>query len=98
MELEDLRLFRNNLNRGFVSFTFRKADGSIRKAIGTTNIAYIGSHTFHDNEVEETVNNHRDFTKRHGENQIPFFDVEKNAWRSFNMERLESILEVEHIS
>lgn len=98
MELEDLRLFRNNLNRGFVSFTFRKADGSIRKAIGTTNIRYIGVHTFNDKEAEETVNNHRDFTKRHGENQIPFFDVEKNAWRSFNTERLESILEVEHIS
>ena len=98
MELEDIRLFRNNLNRGFVSFTFRKADGSIRKAIGTTNIRYIGVHTFNDKEAEETVNNHRDFTKRHGENQIPFFDVEKNAWRSFNTERLESILEVEHIS
>lgn len=98
MELEDLRLFRNNLNRGFVSFTFRKADGSIRKAIGTTNIRYIGVHTFNDKEAEETVNNHRDFTKRHGENQIPFFDVEKNAWRSFKTERLESILEVEHIS
>lgn len=98
MELEDLRLFRNNLQRGFVSFTFRKADGSIRKAIGTTNIRYIGVHTFNDKEAEETVNNHRDFTKRHGENQIPFFDVEKNAWRSFNTERLESILEVEHIS
>lgn len=97
MELEDIRLFRNNLSRGFVSFTFRKADGSIRKAIGTTNIAYIGSHTFHDNEAEETVNNHRDFY-RHGKNQIPFFDVEKNAWRSLNSERLESILEVEHIS
>lgn len=98
MELEDLRLFRNNLQRGFVSFTFRKADGSIRKAIGTTNIRYIGVHTFNDKEAEETVNNHRDFTKRHGENQIPFFDVEKNAWRSFKTERLESILEVEHIS
>ena len=68
----------------FSVFEFLKTDGkTIRKALGTINPMFVPPTKGLRTPPPTT--------------QV-FFDVEKNAWRSFNMERLESILEVEHIS
>lgn len=57
---------------GSVSFTFKKIDGSLRKAVGSLK------------DTPATVGS--DKAKNYG--VMTYFDVESNGWRSFKVENL----------
>ena len=62
-----------NMTKGKVSFSFKKKDGSLRKAVGTlSGINYTPS----AREIKEHFKS------------ISYFDVEKQAWRSFKTQNL----------
>ncbi len=58
-----------------VSFKYTKKDGSIRDAVGTLNSEIYGS----ENEPSGS-------SKSIPENQVRYFDVNSNGWRSFLVE------------
>ena len=64
---EDLR---SKLNEGTVQFAFKKLDGTLRTAVGTTNLDTIPleSHPSGNGESAPSV--------------VTYFDMGKNAWRS----------------
>lgn len=64
---------RNSLNRGAVQFAFKKLDGTLRTAVGTTNLATIPQES-HPRGVRQS-----------SPNVVVFFDLEKSAWRSINI-------------
>ena len=68
------------LAHNIVSFTFRKVDGTIRKAIGTRNLALAEIHTC------TTIP-----TPKGEEQPNSYYDVEKMGWRSYKPENLISI-------
>ena len=57
----------NHLSKGEVEFTFEKLDGTLRESVGTTSAEIIGV---------VKVKPKREVTS------IPYFDIEKNQWRS----------------
>lgn len=61
---------RDLLNIGIVNFTFRKKDGSERKAKGTTNDKYLKENGI---ILKEETSPHTGV--------VSFFDIEKNDWR-----------------
>lgn len=61
---------RDLLNIGIVNFTFRKKDGSERKAMGTTNDKYLKENGI---ILKEETSPHTGV--------VSFFDIEKNDWR-----------------
>ena len=68
IESDELRI---QLYEGTVRFVFKKKDGTLRNAIGTTNLDIV------------PLDNHP--TGNGGESSkasVRFFDMEKNAWRS----------------
>lgn len=68
------------LAHNIVSFTFRKVDGTIRKAIGTRNLVLAEIHTC------TTIP-----TPKGEEQPNSYYDVEKMGWRSYKPENLISI-------
>lgn len=69
------------LNKGIVRFTYRKVDGTIRKAIGTRNLAEARLHFGLIVPTPKTGRN----------NPTAYYDIEKEAWRSFVAENVLSI-------
>jgi hypothetical protein len=69
------------LNKGIVRFTYRKVDGTIRKAIGTRNLAEARLHFGLIVPAPKTGHN----------NPTAYYDIEKEAWRSFVAENVLSI-------
>ena len=69
-----------NLRDGVCNFRFRKADGTIREAFGTTNPIVIGAYCG-ERDPKKPVRSTPD-------SLVTFFDIEKLAWRSFNIESL----------
>ena len=68
--------FCKALNNGVIRFSFWKKDGSIREAIGTTDLLVIPK----DKRPEGVANKYTpNFSA------ICFFDLEKSEWRSFNI-------------
>lgn len=69
--------FRNALNNGFARFTYYKKDGSTRTALGTRSSLLIPldkvPNTYNTDEIKDTAK------------AIPYFDLEKMEWRSFNV-------------
>lgn len=71
---------RTLLAHNIVSFTFKKADGTIRHAVGTRNIVLAENHTS------------QYIARPLGEEQPnSYYDVEKLGWRSYKPENLISI-------
>lgn len=68
----------SRLRTGIVGFTFRKATGQIREAKGTLNSDQF---TFKGKGTR----------KEYGPDAIRYFDLAKDAWRTFRIERLISI-------
>lgn len=68
------------LAHNIVSFTFRKVDGTIRKAIGTRNLTLAEIHTC------TTIP-----TPKGEEQPNSYYDIEKMGWRSYKPENLISI-------
>ena len=70
--------FRDALANGFARFTYAKKDGSTRTALGTRSPLLIPADKAPKfpqgiDEWEESVK------------AIPYFDLEKNEWRSFSV-------------
>ena len=68
--------FRSWLNAGVVTFSFWKKDGSIREAKGTTHPLLIPEDKRPKNNNQSPITNHQ---------SIPYFDLDKQDWRSFNI-------------
>lgn len=68
------------LNDGEVSFTYEKVDGTKRDARGSCNVYILEAHDAipYGTGVEKT-------------GVITYFDLDKNAWRSFRKDSLISI-------
>lgn len=72
------------LESGVVNFTFKKANGETRKAVGTTNPSILKTHNAVPNG---------DGIAPAG--TIPFFDLEKKEWRSTRANAVLSVDSVE---
>jgi hypothetical protein len=64
---------RQLLNHGIVCFAFHKKDGSLRRAVGTTNMKQIPG-----------IAKPRSGRKA-PDSIVPFYDVELNEWRSVSV-------------
>ena len=71
--------FRDALSNGFARFTYFKKDGTTRTALGTRSPSLIPLDKAPKGEVE-IVDGWDDIVKT-----IPYFDLEKNEWRSFSI-------------
>ena len=60
------------MEKGKTEFSFLKKDGSTRHAFGTRNLDLIPSESWPKNSSIPSVTN-----------VVKYFDLEKNAWRSF---------------
>lgn len=66
---------RSALRAGATRFTFQKQDGEVREALGTLNNSLFQyEHKGTDRAECPTV--------------VKYFDLDKNAWRSFRAERI----------
>ena len=70
--------FRDALSNGFARFTYYKKDGTTRTALGTRAPSLIPVDKLPKCPVE--INEWEDCVKT-----IPYFDLDKNEWRSFNV-------------
>ncbi|MFN8304039.1 MAG: SH3 beta-barrel fold-containing protein [Saprospiraceae bacterium] len=66
---------RHRLRAGAARFTFQKQDGEVREAYGTLNPALF--------QYE-----HKGTDRAESPTAIRYFDLDKNAWRSFRAERI----------
>jgi hypothetical protein len=66
---------RRRLTEGAVQFAFKKLDGSLRTAIGTTDLSSIP-------EIS-----HPQGVRKSSDKVIVFFDIEKSEWRSVSILR-----------
>ena len=79
--------FRDALYNGFARFTYYKKDGTIRTALGTCSDVLIPADKFPKCPV--VINEWNDTVK-----SIPYFDLDKREWRSFNVLHFVSLDEV----
>lgn len=70
--------FRDALSTGFARFTYYKKDGRIRTALGTRSSVLIPTDKLPKGQLE--INEWEDSVKA-----IPYFDLDKNEWRSFSV-------------
>lgn len=68
-------ILRSRLREGVVQFAFKKVDGSLRTAVGTTNLATIPTES------------HPKGVKPSPESVVSFFDIEKREWRCVSILR-----------
>lgn len=61
---------RTKLNEGTVQFAFKKLDGTLRTAVGTTNLESI------------PLENHPSTGVASSPASVRYFDMGKNSWRS----------------
>ena len=52
--LDKIDNLKELMSNGFVKFSFKKADGTIREATGTLSPSYINYHTFREKEANQT--------------------------------------------
>ena len=72
--------FRQALSNGFARFTYRKKDGTTRTALGTRAPALIPADKAPKGDMSDGAATWEDSVKA-----IPYFDLDKNEWRSFNV-------------
>ena len=77
---ELIKTLRERMQNGSVKFSYTKLDGTLRTAIGTTNLEMIPEE-FHP---KDTGMNTSEAIQR-------YFDLDKNSWRSFTKTNLLSI-------
>lgn len=61
---------KSKLSRGIVQFAFKKLDGSLRTAVGTTNLSNV------------PVDHHPQGVRESSPKVVVYFDIEKKEWRS----------------
>ena len=69
--------FKTALNNGVVKFSFTKKDGTVREAVGTTKLDYIGS--IDQNALPKGTENQ----SKKPLDIIRYYDLDKQGWRSF---------------
>ena len=72
--------FRDALSKGFARFTYRKKDGTTRTALGTRAPSLIPVDKLPKGDMADGAAIRDD-----GAKAIPYFDLDKNEWRSFNV-------------
>lgn len=72
--------FREDLSNGFARFTYRKKDGTFRTALGTLAPSLIPVDKLPKGDMADEAAICYDSAKT-----IPYFDLDKNEWRSFNV-------------
>ena len=70
--------FRDALSNGFARFTYYKKDGTTRTALGTRSSVLIPTDKLP--KGRQDIDEGEDIVKA-----IPYFDLEKNEWRSFSV-------------
>ena len=72
--------FRDALSNGFARFTYYKMDGTPRTALGTRSPSLIPVDKLPKGDMSDGSDTWGNSAKA-----IPYFDLEKNEWRSFNV-------------
>ena len=72
--------FRDALSNGFARFTYFKKKGTTRQALGTRSLSLIPVDKLPKGDMSDDAATWEDNVKA-----IPYFDLEKNEWRSFNV-------------
>ena len=72
--------FRDALSNGFARFTYRKNDGTTRQALGTRSLSLIPVDKLPKGDMSDGAATWEDNVKA-----IPYFDLDKNEWRSFSV-------------
>lgn len=76
--------FRDALSNGFARFTYFKKDGTKRTALGTRSPSLI--------PVDKMPKGSQDNEEREDNAKaVPYFDLEKNEWRSFSVLNFNSL-------
>ena len=71
--------FRDAISNGFARFTYIKKDGTTRTALGTRAASLIPVDKMPKGDMSDGV------ALEDGVKAIPYFDLDKNEWRSFNV-------------
>jgi len=77
---------RDAMNNGFVQFTYTKKDGSTRTALGTRSPLLVPA-----DKAPKGNSDNGDEAWNDSVKSIPYFDLEKNEWRSFNVLNFNSL-------
>ena len=72
--------FRDAISNGFARFTYFKKDGTTRTALGTRAPSLIPVDKLPKGDMADGAAVWEDSAKT-----IPYFDLDKNEWRSFNV-------------
>ena len=78
--------FRDALSNGFARFTYYKKDGSTRTALGTRSPSLIPTDKLPKGDMSDGA-----ATREDSANAIPYFDLDKNEWRSFSILNFNSL-------
>ena len=71
--------FREAISNGFARFTYIKKDGTTRTALGTRAASLIPVDKMPKGDMSDGA------ALEDGVKAIPYFDLDKNEWRSFNV-------------
>jgi len=72
--------FRDALSNGFARFTYYKKDGTFRTALGTRSLSLVPTDKLPKGDMSDGEATQEDSVKA-----IPYFDLDKNEWRSFSV-------------
>lgn len=72
--------FRDALSNGFARFTYYKKNYEIRHALGTRSLSLIPTDKLPKGDMLDGAADWEDNAKA-----IPYFDLDKNEWRSFSV-------------
>ena len=72
--------FRDAISNGLARFTYRKIDGSTRTALGTRALSLIPVDKIPKGDMSDGAATWEENVKA-----IPYFDLDVNEWRSFNV-------------
>lgn len=78
--------FKTALNNGVVKFSFNKKDGTIREAIGTTKLGYIGAID------QNALSNGTGRKVQRATDIICYYDLDKQGWRSFRESQFNEVI------
>ena len=78
--------FRDAISNGFARFTYLKEDGFTRSALGTRSPSLIPVDKLPKGDMEDGATLWESNPKA-----IPYIDLDKNEWRSFNVLRFVSL-------
>ena len=91
--VDEIAEFRGQLAAGVVEFEFTKADGTRRRAVGTTNEQVVP--TAERRRLDPNYDENLASYERRQTFIIWFWDLEKNAVRCFNTNRFEGLIRFE---